>query len=184
MATRVTRVPLGEVVSLARRLNVKPEDIDPQRAYVLLEHITPGTGEVSPVVAGTAYIRSPKASFQAGDVLYGKLRPNLRKVCVAPEDGYCSTDILPLRPLQKNSSFYLASILRSQRFYLEVERLVAGASLPRVNAKELLKLEVPWIEGDERQKSDELAMIATELRSEVSVLGRRIDSFERTLWVG
>ncbi len=176
-----TRVPLGQVVSLARS-SVKPTDIDPKRQYVLLEHIVAATGEVSPVLAGESDIRSAKAAFQAGDVLYGKLRPKLRKVCVVAEDGYCSTDILPLRPIHPYSSHYLASILRSERFYLEVERLVAGANLPRVNAKELLKLEVPWLDGDERRNVDELAMIASELRSEVAVLGQRIESFERALW--
>jgi type I restriction enzyme S subunit len=178
-----TKVALGDVVRLARA-SAKPEDIDPERQYVLLEHIVAGTGEVSPVLAGSSDIRSAKASFQAGDVLYGKLRPKLRKVCVVADDGYCSTDILPLRPVHPHSSYYLASILRSERFYLEVERLVAGANLPRVNAKELLKLEVPWLEDDdERRKLDELARIAAELRSEVSVMGQRIESFERALWV-
>lgn len=175
------RMQLGEVVQLARS-SVKPEKIHPGRQYVLLEHIASGTGEVVPVLAGESEIRSNKAAFQAGDVLYGKLRPKLRKVCVAREDGYCSTDILPLRPTEPHASFYLASILRSERFYAEVERLVGGANLPRVNANELLRLEVPWLEGEERRKFDELARLAAELRTEVTTLGERIELFESVLW--
>ena len=42
--------------------------------------------------------KSTKNHFQAGDVLYGKLRPYLNKVLIAGEPGYCTTEILPLKP--------------------------------------------------------------------------------------
>jgi len=41
---------------------------------------------------------STKAAFDPGDVLYGKLRPYLNKVVVAAGHGYCTTEIIPLRP--------------------------------------------------------------------------------------
>lgn len=179
--TNTTRVRLGEVVDFVRT-SVRPESIDTSRDYVLLEHIVARTGEVAPVAAGDYDIRSPKYEYEAGDVLYGKLRPNLRKACVAPRTGYCSTDILPLRPRVPSSSFYLASILRSERFYAEVERLVSGANLPRVNPQELLDLEIPWLDDAARAKSNDLARIASELRTEIAVMSGRLEQFERSLW--
>lgn len=175
------RVPLGEVVMFARR-SVNPEDIDLDSDYVLLEHITACTGEVTPIRAGDTSIKSSKYAFQSGDILYGKLRPNLRKACVVERPGYCSTDILPLRPKHTNSSFFLSSVLRSEPFYLEVERLIGGASLPRVKPKELLELEVPWLNGVDRKKFDELARIAAELRKDVATFSGRVEVFERALW--
>lgn len=181
--TVVKRVRLGDVVSFIRD-TTKPENIDPQRNYVLLEHIVGGTGEVYPVFVGDTEIRSNKFRFEPGDILYGKLRPKLRKVCVALVEGYCSTDILPLRPHDPRTAFYLANMLRSEQFYAEVERLVGGANLPRVNAKELLNLDIPWIDEIELVRFNELARAATELRAEMSLFGQRIATFERALWVG
>lgn len=179
--TSIIRIQLDEVVTFAPR-SVKPVDISVDSSYVLLEHITAGTGEVTPVLTGDGDIKSNKYAFEAGDILYGKLRPNLRKACVVQGPGYCSTDILPLRPKHPDSSYFLASVLRSERFYAEVERLVGGANLPRVKPRELLKLEVPWLSGANRKKFDELARVAAELRTEVSTLSSRVEVFEKALW--
>ena len=65
------------------------------RPYVALEHLAQG----SPTLLGwseAGAALSAKTVFRAGDVLYGKLRPYLRKAAAAPFDGLCSTDILPL----------------------------------------------------------------------------------------
>lgn len=177
------RIRLGDVVTHARS-TVKPDAIQADGRYVLLEHIVAGTGEVRPAFAGNSDIRSSKAAFRPGDVLYGKLRPKLRKVCVAEWSGYCSTDILPLRPRETNSSHYLALVLRSEHFYSEVENLIAGANLPRVNVKELLEVEIPWVESEQMHKIDELARIASELRVDVADIGRQVTLFENSLWEG
>lgn len=174
-------VPLAEVVEIAK-LTVKPENIDPGKKYVLLEHIVPATGQVTPGLAGESDIRSAKTEFKSGDVLYGKLRPKLRKVCAAVWEGYCSTDILPLRPVYPHSTHYLASVLRSERFYFQVERIVSGANLPRVNPGELLQLEVPWPDESDLHKAEEMCMIVSEMRNEMNYLARHLDIFEKTIW--
>lgn len=71
-------------------------DKDPRIPYVGLEHIAQET----PTLVGTSpgnVSTSVNGVFQSGDILFGKLRPNLRKSLQVGFTGYCSTDILVLR---------------------------------------------------------------------------------------
>lgn len=76
---------------------------------------------------------SAKAQFQHSDVLYGKLRPYLRKTVVANCDGICSSDILVLRPKSGFSSFYIQFLLHSAAFVRHAIATTAGAQHPRTS---------------------------------------------------
>src|SRR3970040_384380 len=72
-----------------------------QRLYVGLEHLASGF----PALVGRgseSEVRSGKTAFRKGDVLFGKLRPYLRKSALVSEDGICSTDILVFRASNKS----------------------------------------------------------------------------------
>src|ERR1035437_5944142 len=89
-----SRVKLGDVVYSAGR-TVEPGS-DDRRPYVALEHMAQGFPRL--IGRGSASdATSTKLAFKIGDILYGKLRPNLKKSVEAPFDGICSTDILALR---------------------------------------------------------------------------------------
>jgi len=69
---------------------------DGDTPYVGLEHFAQGF----PAFVGRGQeseVRSSKTAFKAGDILFGKLRPYLRKGAQADFDGVCSTDILAFR---------------------------------------------------------------------------------------
>lgn len=169
--------PLEEVATHSRS-SASPEAMEPDAQYILLEHIVSGTGEVEPSTVAMHKIGSNKARYEASDVLYGKLRPNLRKVCVATEPGYCSTDILPLRPRDKFSSYYLAAVLRSGTFTAQVMRLVVGANLPRIGLRDPMKIEVPWPEAQERSSLNEMARQAVALREDIAGLTTAVTGLE------
>ncbi|MBO0853383.1 MAG: N-6 DNA methylase, partial [Nocardia sp.] len=173
-------IAVAELVTPVRTL-LEPDNINPDALYILLEHITTTTGEVTGLRAGDTEIRSPKFAFDEGDVLYGKLRPALRKCAVAPAPGICSTDLIPLRPVHAGTSFLLSAVLRSPQFTAEVTRLVSGANLPRVNVKELLALHVPWPSEDQVQHFEDLTRLAHELREEARTLASGIDDLETNL---
>lgn len=129
-------------VRVADALDRVTERFDPATAtdtyfYVGLEHIESGTGRLlkDEVAADTEGLLSLKTRFQRGDVLFGKLRPNLNKVYLAQADGVCSTDIWVLRPRTFVSPEYAALFLRSRTFNSMVTRLAVGANLPRVPAE-------------------------------------------------
>lgn len=128
---------LGEVLT---RVETK---VDPQTSlvashyYVGLEHIEAHTGRIlrNPVdVTHASDILSIKTAFGAGDILYGKLRPNLNKVHLAVQEGICSTDIWALRPSASLLPDYAAYFLRSPAVYVRATQLATGASLPRLAA--------------------------------------------------
>src|SRR3954454_11022232 len=80
---------------------------DPDLPYVGLEHLAEG----EPVLLGTApstSSTSTNALFFPGDILFGKLRPNLRKTLRVDFAGYCSTEILVLRPRPSVCAEYVA----------------------------------------------------------------------------
>lgn len=67
--------------------------------YIGLENIESDTGRlIDYSETNGAEIKSSKVHFLNGSVLYGKLRPYLNKVMVAPFDGIVTTEILPINP--------------------------------------------------------------------------------------
>src|SRR5207253_107528 len=77
-----------------------------ERLYLGLEHLA--SGQPSLVGRGKeSDVTSGKCEFRKGDVLFGKLRPYLRKSVLAAESGICSTDILVFRATEKCCPEYL-----------------------------------------------------------------------------
>ena len=70
-------VQLGDVVSL-RKEKLDPTASTRSIPCIELEHIEKGTGKITSQ-SSTAGKLSTKNIFYAGDMLYGKLRPNLKK---------------------------------------------------------------------------------------------------------
>jgi len=82
--------------------------------------------------------------FDTDCVLYSKLRPNLNKVVIPNQDGFATSEILPLRPDKKVlTRAYLTTFLRSESFVTWAVSKTAGAKMPRLGSKELLNKEIP-----------------------------------------
>lgn len=177
-AKRWTRVGLGTLVH-TDRTPCRPEDIPPGALYIGLEHVVSEVGVHRGAPAADAGIRSAKHRFERGDILFGKLRPNLRKVAVARCDGVCSTDLLPLRPIDPASAHLLAFQLRSAGFAEVIGGLIAGASLPRIGVRDLLALEVPMPPVGERPRLYELARLLDEARAEADRLDLHLKELHR-----
>lgn len=102
-------------------------------------HIESGTGRLLDTeTAAEQSAESGKYPVRAGDVLYSKIRPALRKVAIAPTDGLCSADMYALRP--KNSRIspqFLFYVLLSEGFarysVLESDRV----AMPKINREAL-----------------------------------------------
>lgn len=88
-------------------------------------------------------IESLKTRFFAGDILYGKLRPYLNKVAIAPQSGLCSTEIWAFAPSLLLDSRFAAFFLRSAFFVDRVASLTKGVNLPRLDADTFDSIEIP-----------------------------------------
>jgi type I restriction enzyme M protein len=138
--------PLVRLGELCDRVSdsVDPTTLSGNVIYIGLENIESDTGKVAGQISSDyESIKSLKSAFAAGDILYGKLRPNLNKVHLAKIAGICSTDILVLRPRPNTEAHYLSSALRSPQFNAEVVKGLGGAQLPRVSSEYLSNLLLP-----------------------------------------
>lgn len=138
-------VPIREVLRKSED-SVLPESLTGPVTYVGLENISQGTGEICGRVVSDdpSSIKSLKNVFNAGEILYGKLRPSLNKVWLADRSGICSTDIIVIQPVSNKvlSGFY-STILRSEAFNSAVMTHIKGAQLPRVSWSSLALIHVP-----------------------------------------
>lgn len=129
MKENQTATTIGALCSL-RKETCAPREYA-SGVYIGLEHIDSGRfllsrhGEPSEV-------RSAKARFYTGDVLYGKLRPYLDKAVVAETEGICSTDILVLEP-RVVPSWYLCGVLHTDRYIEHAKQTTHGVNHPRTS---------------------------------------------------
>ena len=96
--------------------------------------------------------KSSKNSFFAGDILYGKLRPYLKKAVVADEDGFCSTEIIPFSGLGKIDSQYLLFCMTSPFMLSNVNQLTYGMDMPRLGTNDARNLLIPLPPLSEQQQ--------------------------------
>lgn len=78
--------------------------------------------------------------FYSGDVVYGKLRPYLRKVWLATFDGNAVGDFFIFKSRDNVNSSYLKWLLLSDGFTEVVNSSVYGAKMPRVSSDFILTL--------------------------------------------
>ena len=131
-------VRLGDLASL-RREKQKPSGND-RHPYLGLENIN-NWGLINSKRQFQEAI-SDKTVFHTGDTLYGKLRPNLRKVVRVDFDGICSTDILALFPKPLADGAFLGHILQSDRLYVHAMKGIAGTKMPRTSWEHLRAFEL------------------------------------------
>ena len=117
---------LGDVAEHPRR-GVQPDDIDRSTPYIALEHM-PRRSIALTDWASADGLESNKFEFKRGEMLFGKLRPYLHKVGIAPVDGVCSTDIVVVAPKSANWLGFVLGHVSSDAF---VEYTDAGSTVPR-----------------------------------------------------
>jgi type I restriction enzyme S subunit len=140
--------------------------IDKSKAWLLnLDMVEQQTGRVVEYnFVGEDGLNGSITQFDTENVLYSKLRPNLNKVVLPERDGFCTSELLPLRPdARKLDRSYLAVFLRSDGFVNWAVSKTAGAKMPRLGTKDLLNANIPLPEIKEQKaiaekfkKSEEL----------------------------
>lgn len=134
--------PLDEVATIERE-SVSAGAITRGTLYVGLEHIESDGAfiDVKPVEAGE--LASNKFRFGPRHILYGKLRPYLKKTARPDFEGVCSTDILPILPGPEMDRDYLFHYLRQPKVVEQAVRRCTGANLPRLSPRALASFSVP-----------------------------------------
>jgi type I restriction enzyme S subunit len=119
-------------------------EIPPDAWLLDLEDVEKDTSRVlRRVLACDRKSTSTKSRFSAGDVLYGKLRPYLNKVLVADSDGYCTTEIVPMKPRSGVDSFYVVYALKSRDFLDYTAARSYGMKMPRLGTGDAKRASFP-----------------------------------------
>ncbi len=95
------------------------------------------------VLAGDRQSTSTKSRFNAGDILFGKLRPYLNKVLVAESDGYCTTEIVPMKPRKGVNPHYVVCALKSRDFLDYTAARSYGMKMPRLGTDDAKRAPFP-----------------------------------------
>lgn len=146
-----TTVTLGEVVKMDR-VGVQPADIPEQTPYLGLENIESG-GEIKNYqIIGPSSVASVKYTFTPRHLLYGKLRPYLRKIAIPDRSGVCSTDIIPILPSSKLDISFLRHYLDQPSNIALINSLTTGANLPRISPAQLRSIQIPLPPIEEQRR--------------------------------
>jgi len=121
-----------EFGDFAQRENAKfnPKKVKKVLPCIELEHLSQETGKILGCIPSSQQ-RSTKSIFNSGQVLFGKLRPYLRKYAQPDFDGVCSSEIWVLngrKEICRND--YLFYLVQSSRF-LNVSNVTSGTKMPR-----------------------------------------------------
>lgn len=119
----------GDVVSLSSSKHNSEKNKSVQKC-IELEHIDQVTGRLLGFVEGNDF-GSIKNKFNKNNVLFGKLRPYLRKYIKAPFDGVCSSEIWVLDG-KLISNDYLYYLVQLERF-IELADQSIGSKMPRAD---------------------------------------------------
>ncbi len=125
---------LGEICDYGSCTNVETDQISDDEWILDLEDIEKDSGTVLRKVRKIERNAvSTKHKFSEGQVLYSKLRPYLNKVVLADEDGYCTSEILPLDFLEIIIPAYARYYLMSPTFLKYADRCSYGVKMPRLS---------------------------------------------------
>lgn len=193
-ARRWPRKPLGNVCEIVA------QQVDPtipeygRLPHVNGENIEGGTCRLKQVnTAAEDKMTSSKYLFDAGDVLYSKLRPYLRKATVVDFRGLCSADMYPIRVNRKMmDSWFAAWILISDEFTKYADEESRRARMPKLNREQLFawKCPLPSLSDQERiamllsTKVGDAERLHTALQSQLDAINRLPAALLRRAFAG
>ena len=144
---------LGELCDYGDCINVNTEDIAEDAWILDLEDIEKDTGIViKKVTQAQRNSVSTKHQFHSGQVLYSKLRPYLNKVVLSDDDGYCTSEILPLEFKNCVLPEYARYYLMSGTFLAYANHCSYGVKMPRLGTADGKKAIFPLPPSSEQKR--------------------------------
>lgn len=138
-------VRFGEVSTYSQRKEkVSVNDITDDMWSLDLEDIEKDSGRIVNVCkASERKISGDKVQFHKGQVLYSKLRPYLKKILVAPDDGICSSEMVPFNLYGMLNAQYVVYFLKSPHVDFVINSVTYGVKMPRVGTDTMVELLFP-----------------------------------------
>jgi type I restriction enzyme S subunit len=128
---------LGTLCNYGECENAESRDISPVAWLLDLEDIEKDSGRlIHRKYKRDVNSSSMKHRFAKGQILYSKLRPYLNKVIIADEDGYCTSEILPLDFGAAVFNRYAQTYLMSPCFVAYAIQCSYGVKMPRLGTQD------------------------------------------------
>ena len=142
-----------EIARIKRHASIRTErrsDVPANATYVGLEDVEAESGQYKPTSGNSRQTEdSTVGIFYEQDVLYGKLRPYLRKAIVAEMDGACSTEFLVLKT-GNTLPRWLQQWLLTPDVTQQIEAGCEGAKMPRADWEHVGSIEMPTPSHEEQ----------------------------------
>ena len=151
---------VARVKRLASLRNERRNDVSTDIIYIGLEDVEAGSGQYKPTNGSSRQSEdSTVGIFYEGDVLYGKLRPYLRKAIISEMAGCCSTEFLVLRA-EKTEPRWLQEWLLTPDVTHQIVSGCEGAKMPRADWWHIGSIEVAY--PDQLEQAQILATLDRE----------------------
>jgi type I restriction-modification system DNA methylase subunit len=145
-------ISLGDICTERNESHVPSVDFPDRFIYYTgLAQMESRTGNAVQVYVPAASLKSGVKKFSKGDILFARMRPNLRK-CHFVEfahEGYTSSECIVLTVRTNTDGrpvfdpFVLSILLRSDFVYGQIMHQVAGIGRPRLSVKDLRQVLIP-----------------------------------------
>lgn len=157
---------LGSVCHMDRRTTAASGAIGSGLEFVGMEHVDPDTGRIAPGQGSrTGEGKGQAFLFDDRHVLFGKLRPYLRKIALPQQPGCASTELVPLLPdASRLDRSYLFHWVRQQSVIDALMAKNTGARMPRADMTVLLDMTIPLPPLEEQRRIVGLLDRAAEIR--------------------
>jgi type I restriction enzyme S subunit len=132
-----------------RKKRFNPKESDKNFPCIELECLSQETGILLKKF-DSKYQKSIKNIFSKEDILFGKLRPYLRKFLKPDFDGVCSSEIWVLNG-KKVINDYLYFLIQTDRFNYQVNQ-TSGSKMPRADWDYISQIKFNYPQSKERQK--------------------------------
>ena len=138
-------VRLGEISTYSQtKMKINVAEIETPMWSLDLEDIEKESGKIiRRVMTNDRKISGEKIIFKKGQILYSKLRPYLKKILIAPDNGVCSSELVPFDMIGNCDSRFIVYVLKSAYVDFLINSVTYGVKMPRVGTDTMINLLIP-----------------------------------------
>ncbi len=135
---------LGEISNYGKTSQIKPSQLKSDDWILELEDIEKESGILlQKVLFQVRQSKSNKIKFHKGDILFGTLRPYLKKAIITDDNGACSSEIMPFSTGNSVTNHFIYYYLFTNFLHDRISSLIYGARMPRLGTKDGKSLQIP-----------------------------------------